>query len=343
MKSAMKPAAPLLLLLLLLLLLCELLEPASAWLAVSPPSNGNLDVWQLDDTGARVKDVLTFPLSDAGERVDAGAMACGRCFCLILGTNAAANTSTLYNMSFCIVPTPALESAVPLAGIAYNVHSNEGEGDGGAGYTLLVTHPQGKRGGKTGYNVVRVSSSGAVSELVDISPYVDQFSGSVYPGGTAFCAETLTLWVAVQTKDPARDTLLTVDLQSRAVTANISIVKPALAAHFADCSTNSVGGVTQTSDGKGGSTVVLGMLTAAGAFTVLDQLALPANSKLLLSGAADYMHDPRLPWANFEYGALLYTGGTAMPGGLFTSSAGKSGPAKLGALADVAAAISVEY
>ena len=83
------------------------------------------------------------------------------------------------------------------------------------------------------------------------------------------------------------------------------------------------------------------MLSAAGAFTVLDQLALPAGSPLSLSGIAAYLHDPR--WNPSEYGALLYSArGERLPGAIFTSS-GKMGSAKLAALNTEAASISVAY
>lgn len=321
---------------------------ASAWIAVSPTimrsspqSQGPatmVDVFQLDDTGAEVKDILSFPVTD-GSTVDPNALACGRCFCLILTTNAEAKTSTLYNMSFCLVPTPIVQSSLTLPGIAYNLHSMEGEGDGGNGYTVLIDHtttPQ-------SFAVVQVVGQ-TFRKRVDISSYVNAFQGNVYPGGTAFCAETLTLWVAVQTSSPTHDTMLTVSLASNSVVANVSIPKPALAAHFADCSTNLVGGVTQA-----GTTVVLGQLSVKGAFTVLDSAKLPAGSTgLRLAGAMDFLHDPkRVPFADPEYGALLYApdanGTLQLPGLLFTSTAGKSGPAKFANLQALAAAISVEY
>lgn len=86
---------------------------AAAWIAVSPVTAGTVDVFQMDDKGAKTKDVVSFPVA-RGERVDPNAFSCGRCFCLVLATNTAARTSTLYNISFCLVPTPALESALPL-------------------------------------------------------------------------------------------------------------------------------------------------------------------------------------------------------------------------------------
>jgi hypothetical protein len=336
--------------LLFALSILSLLSLSSCWIAVSPtimrdPLPGTswpatmVDVFQLDDTGAEVKDILSFPVAD-GDAVDPNALACGRCFCLILTTNVATQTSTLYNMSFCLVPSPIVQSSLDLPGIAYNLHSMEGEGDGGNGYTVLIdrtTTPQ-------TFSVLQVVGQ-TFRKRVDISAYVNAFGGNVYPGGTAFCAESLTLWVAVQTSSPTHDTMLTVSLASNSVVANVSIPKPALAAHFADCTTNLVGGVTQ----QAGGTVVLGQLSIEGAFTVLVSAKLPAGSAgLRLAGAMDFLHDPkRVPFAAPEYGALLYApdanGTLQLPGLLFTSTAGKSGPAKFAALQALAAAISVEY
>ena len=311
---------------------------AAAWIAVSPvdPATGKVTAFQLDDKGARGADVLAFPVQ-AGETVLPNAVACGRCFCRALGTNAQAKSATLYNFSFCLVPTPALESILPLGGVAYNLHSGEGEGDGGNAYSLLIDHTKTPQT----FSVIQVVGA-QVSRVVDISAYVDLFSGNIFPGGTAFCAETLTMWVAVQTRDPTRDTLITVDLVKRQVVGNVSIAKPALAAHFADCSTNSVGGFT-IAPGAGGApgTVQVGSLSAAGAFTVLDAAALPAGSALQLSGIAAYLHDPR--WNPSEFGALLYSGrGEKLPGAIFVSS-GKMGSATLNPLDVEAASISVAY
>lgn len=322
----------------LALALAALAAPAAAWIAISPvDATGKVTAFSLADSGAKGADVITFPVN-AGEAVFPNAFACGRCFCLLLGTNIQARTSTLYNFSFCAwVPTPTLESMVHLPGVAYNLHSFEGEGDGGDGVTLFIDHTKTPQT----FSVIQVVGA-QVSRVVDISAYVDLFSGNIFPGGTAFCAETLTMWVAVQTRDPTRDTLITVDLVKRQVVGNVSIAKPALAAHFADCSTNSVGGFT-IAPGAGGApgTVQVGSLSAAGAFTVLDEAALPAGSALQLSGIAAYLHDPR--WNPSEFGALLYSGrGEKLPGAIFVSS-GKMGSATLNPLDVEAASISVAY
>ena len=252
---------------------------------------------------------------------------------MILTTNAVTKTSGLYNISFCIVPTPALESRIALPRIAYNIHSNKGEGDGGDGYTILIDHTRSLQT----FEIVRVHGN-AIERIVDISSYVDDNGGgNVYPGGTAFCASSSTLWVAIQTKNPSFDTLLSISLASNTVLTNISMVKPALASHFADCSTNSVGGFTQQA-----SIVQVGMLSATGAFTVLDSLALPAGtpSNMRLAAIGDFMHISK--WAASEYGAILYTGKYELPGLLFVSQ-GKPGSATLVPLNVVAASVSVEY
>jgi len=289
----------------------------------------------MDDNGNKGADTLIFPVS-AGEFIDPNAFACGRCFCLILTTVPEQLTSYLYNMSFCLVPTPVVTSKTKLNGLAYNLHSAEGEGDGGAGYTILISPAADK------YEIVTVNG-GVLTPIIDISSYVDPHRGAIYPGGTAFCAETLRMWVAISTRNPNYDTLITVDLASNKVLFNQSIVKPALSSHFADCSTNAVGGLTQVAGAGGVSTIQLGMLTSEGSFNVLDAIDLPAGSDMVLSGVADFMHDPR--WAASEYGAILYSRDhpLALPGLLFTSSAKKSGPAKLAPLGVVAAAVAVGY
>jgi len=317
--------------------LAGLLVSASAsWLAVSPPASGVVDVFTLSDAGAKAADVVSFPIG-RGETVDAGAFACGRCFCLLLGTNTAARASTIYNISFCLVPSPALESTLRLPGFAYNLHSAAGEGDGGSGYTVFID----TRATPATYHVAHVDGR-AVTPLVDISAFVDADAGGVYPGGTAFCAETRTMWVAVKTASPAFDTLLTIDVGARAVTGNVSTPKPALTAHFADCKANAVGGVTQTPpDATGAASVVFGMVDAAtGRFSPLDAVPLPRGSALALTGAADFLDDMR--WAASEYGAVLLTDGR-LPGAIVTSSAGRNGPGKLGALAVDVAGVAVAY
>lgn len=319
------------------LLLAALAAPTLSWIAVTPAdASGSVDVIELSDAGVKTADIATFKIRK-GEVIDPNAWACGRCFCLLLGTNVAAQKSTLYNMSFCLVPTPALESTLSLPGLAYNLHSAEGEGDGGSGYTLFINNTAAPRS----FHVAHVDGR-AVTQLVDVSAFVDDFDGAVFPGGTAFCAETRTMWVAVRTRNPAHDTLLTVDVGGRAVTGNVSIPKPALASHFADCSTNSVGGLTQTApDARGVSAILVGMLDAAtGAFAQLDAVPLPAGSALALSGIADFYHGKK--WAQSEYGAILYTKGR-LPGALLTSSGGKSGPGKVAPLGVAVAAVAVEY
>ena len=310
-------------------------SPVGAWIAVSKVSPTNsVDVFQLDDTGTKTKDLVTFNVKP-GSVIDPNAFACGRCFCLILTTNPAARTSTLYNMSFCLVPVPTVESQVTIPFIAYNLHSYEGEGDGGGGVTLLIDHtttPQ-------TYRAVQVIGR-AIVPGVDISEYVDSMGGSVYPGGTGFCAETKTLWVAIQTQDPRYDTLLTIDMGAGRVTRNISMAKPALAAHFADCSTNSLGGVT-TETTLGVTSVYLGMLDGQGNFQTLDSAQLPPGSANLVPTAVAFMHMAK--WSPSEYGALLYSPGGALPGTLLTSTAQQKGPAVLKPMAIVAQAVSVEY
>ena len=229
---------------------------------------------------------------------------------------------------------------MPIPFLAYNLHSNEGEGDGGDGYTVLIDHtttPQSFWVAQVTGNVTR--------RRVDISPYVDTFGGNVYPGGTAFCATTGRMWIAVRAPNRTHDTMLTVDLKTDAVVANISVVKPSLVAHFADCKNDAVGGFTQaTNAATGVSTVRVGMLTAAGVFNPFDSADLPVGSTMRLAAVAGYMHDPR--WAASAYGALLYSAPLVLPGLLFVSTGGAGGgggPATLSPLGAVAAAVAVEY
>ena len=319
-----------------LVALCLSSSQVGAWLAVSKVSPTNtVDVFQLDDTGTKTKDLVTFTVKP-GSVIDPNAFACGRCFCLILTTNPAARTSTLYNMSFCLVPVPTVESQVTLPFIAYNLHSYEGEGDGGGGVTLLIDHtttPQ-------SYRAVQVIGKAIVPGGVDISGYVDAMGGTVYPGGTGFCAETQTLWVAIQTQDPRFDTLLTLDLGAGKVTRNISMPKPALAAHFADCSTHTLGGVT-TDTTLGVTSVYLGVLDGQGNFKTLDSAQLPPGTSTLVPTAVAFLHMAK--WGPSEYGALLYAPGGALPGTLLTSTAQQKGPAVLKPMAIVAQAVAVEY
>jgi hypothetical protein len=327
-------------------LLLSALAASDAWLAVTPIDKATLsvDVFQMANNGSRQRDVLTIPVT-AGEELDGNAFTCGRCFCLMLTNNRATTTSYLYNMSFCLVPTPKLESklTVPNA-VAYNLHSNRGEGDGGAGYTVLIDHAAAPA---PAFVVARLSAAGA-TRLVDISRYVDADGGGVYPGGTAYCADSSTMWVAVLAGRGGRpqDTLVTVDLASGAVVSNISLTSPALAAHFASCgAAQVVGGVNQVSGGGGTSTVQIGTLSpSTGAFTVFDKATLPkAQASFRLAPIAVGIEMPQ--WEN-SYAAALYDGDFALPGLLFVSTGGSGGsgsPATLSPLQDAVVGVADEY
>ena len=135
----------------------------------------------------------------------------------------------------------------------------------------------------------------------DISKYVDAAKSTILPGGTAYCADSETLWVAVSAPAAAASTLVTVDLSTGAVTANISYTNPILAAHFADCKGQRVGGLTiQVGRGDGtpalgrwsgrkcrslcmqplgaSKAVVAGWLSADGFFNAFDHATLPEGS-----------------------------------------------------------------
>ena len=108
------------------LVLASLNAIAAGWIAVGPVVNNAVDVFEVGNNGAKGKDVLTIPLAP-GETTSANSFTCGRCFCLLLTQNEAAKKSTLYNMSFCLVPVPAVESNVSINSLTTNLHSNLGE------------------------------------------------------------------------------------------------------------------------------------------------------------------------------------------------------------------------
>lgn len=296
---------------LVLVLLSALLAVAArAWIVAGPVAGGAIDVFQMDNTGARVKDVVSVPVT-AGEETAPNAFACGRCFCLLVTNDPAAFRSYVYNISFCLVPVPAVESKLPLPGIAFNLHSNLGEGDGGNGWALVL---ESQKTPPT-WNVVEVIGN-TVRQVLDVTALVG--AGFVYPGGTAFCADTLTMWVAVDVPGGDKDTLLTIDLAARKVTSVLALNNPVLASHFGNCKATPPmpGGVMVQSSGPGRHAVVYGFITPEGDFAPADSASVPAGTQLDASPLAAFIDETAF---GSPVGALLYTNG-GLPGALFVST-----------------------
>lgn len=287
----------------------------SAWMAISPVTKGSIDMFNLGNDGAKQNDVLSFPVA-AGETVAGGALACGRCFCFVLTNNAALKASYLYNISFCLVPKPVVNSKLALPGLAYNLHTQTGlepgPGAGEDGFTVLIDHTVSPQR----FLVTRITGN-KFKTVVDISKFVDAEKSNVLPGGTAYCADTATLWVAVSAPSAAASTLVTVDITAGAVTSNISYTNPILAAHFADCKQQRVGGLTLQMNGAA-TAVVAGWLSPQdGFFTAFDHANLPAGSNLQLAPIAGFFD-----WnaqAQSPVSGVLYTQPYALPGQLYSS------------------------
>lgn len=326
-----------------ILFLLVTFQVVNGWLAVSPIVNNAIDMFQLDNNGTKVKDILSIPVT-AGEQTNGNAFSCGRCFCLLLTTNPKLKHSYLYNISFCLVPQPTLESKITLTGLAYNLHSERGEGDGGAGYLILIDHTQ----TPTQYVITYVNGK-TITKLVDISSYVDRTSATtIYPGGTAYCADTGTMWISIQNNNNGKeDTLLMVNLQSQKILANVSLVNPSLTAHFASCgAVQRVGGVNQILNSQQQNIVQIGLLDiTSGAFNVFDSQTLPSDkNNYQLSPIVEGIIMPQ--WEN-SYGSILYAKGDpfTLPGLLFVSYGGgtTNPPATFGSLAEAVTAVADEY
>jgi hypothetical protein len=289
--------------------------PAAAWIVAGPVFNGAIDIFTMDNTGAKGKDVVSVPVTP-GEETAPNAFACGRCFCLLVTNDAAAHRSYLYNISFCLVPVPAVESKTPFPGVAFNLHSNLGEGDGGAGWALVLE----SQATPPTWRIVE-AAGGTVRTVLDITSFVANSNGEpgfVYAGGTAFCADSATMWVAVDAPGGDKDTLLTVDLNARKVTSTLSLNNPVLAAHFGNCkaSPQLPGGTMLQSSGPGRHALVYGFITPDGGFEPADAASVPAGTQLDASPLAAFIDETAF---GSPVGALLYTNG-GLPGALFVST-----------------------
>ena len=187
----------------------------------------------------------------------------------------------------------------------------------------------------------------ALRTLVDISAYVNTgngVQGTIWPGGTAYCSSTHTLWVAIDAPGGDKDSLITVNLATGLVTSALTLDSPVPASMFANCKTSTPGGVILQSSGPGRHAVVIGEINAAtGAWTALDAADLPAGSNLDVTPIVDVVETAQFTSA---YGAVLTTPGNAMPGTLFVSTAasgGARGSATLSPLGAIVTAVAVEY
>jgi hypothetical protein len=329
---------------------------ALGWMAAGPIEDGAVKLFELKN-GAKGKDVFSVKVG-AGEELESNALTCGRCFCLLLTQNAAARTSTLYNVSFCPAgvspgapPAPGLNSKLTVPTVTTNLHSNYGEGDGGNGYSLTVD----KSSTPPAHKIVMYDGSsgppGTIVPVVDITAHmtVNGEQGQVWPGATAFCPESNTMWVAIDAPHGANDVLLTIDLESKAV-RSVPLHMPAAGGLFANCAKKSVGGVFVMSNGPGRKSVVMGEYDAAGSFKGVDSFNLPKGSTLDMTGIVDTILWQNHPDWNNEVGAVLLStsadGKQSLPGAVFTSKAekgGQPGGAVLSPLNVAVAAIAVEY
>ena len=329
---------------------------ALGWIAAGPIANSAVNLFELKD-GAKGKDIFSVKVG-AGEELEPNALTCGRCFCLLLTQSPAARTSTLYNVSFCPAgvspgapPAPGLNSKLTVPAVTTNLHSNYGEGDGGNGYSLTVD----KSATPPAHKIVMYDGSagppGTIVPIVDITAHmtVNGEQGQVWPGGTAFCPESNTMWVGVDAPHGANDVLLTIDLKTKAVNS-VPLRMPVAGGLFANCAKKTAGGVFVMSNGPGRRSVVMGEYDANGSFKGVDSFNLPKGSNLDMTGIVDTILWQSHPDWNQDVGAVLLTTGMdgtqTMPGAVFTSKGekqGQPGAATLSPLTVGVAAIAVEY
>jgi hypothetical protein len=305
--------------------------PVPAWLGVAIGAIPNsLDLVQVQSNGKISQQILNFPI-DPSEIEEDGAFACGRGFCLLVTNLLSQGKSVLRNISF--FNPPQVLSTVVFDHLSYNLHSNLGEGDGGSAH--LIIHD-------TTANtwIIGEIDTNVVVPVVDITSEVNLQGGQIYSGGSAYCAPTSTMWVAIDRPGGDTDTLLTVDLATKKVTATLALNMPVLASHFADCNANRPGGYLVHSSGKSRHSVVSGLIDLIdGGFDPVDAIDLPPGSKLDISsiGAA-------LSPFSASYGAVLYTDTNTLPGSLYVSTpANGRGSAVLNDLDTVIFGLALEY
>jgi hypothetical protein len=315
------------------LLLFLTVQCSAAWLAVGPIRDGHVEMFKLGDDGKKGASVLTIPVTP-GEVLDSNSFTCGRCFCLMLTTDVTTQSSFLYNASFCLVDKPALESKVKVPFVATNLHCNLGEGDGGNGYSVRENKEARE------WSIVQFVGEQSV-DLVNITSYVAQYGpdGGIYPGGTAYCANSNTMWVAIESASRDTDTLLTVDLTSKEV-KSVSWRMPLLPGHFANCKSQIPGGIMLQSGPGGKKNVIIGELSTIGALNPLDSLALPAGSKLDVTPIVDVIATPLF---SSEYGAILKDPTNPNEAGSLFVSKGVPGSAKLLPLGTMVTALAVAF
>jgi len=107
------------------------------------------------------------------------------------------------------------------------------------------------------------------------------------------------MWIAVNSvEEVGTASIITVDLAKRQV-ASISTGFPQLAGHFANCKSETLGGIRLAEkDGIPTETVELGEVSATGKFNVIDSVKLPAGSKFEPTGSESLIATP--PLLSFE-------------------------------------------
>jgi hypothetical protein len=279
---------------------------------------------------AKSQQILNFPV-DPSEIEEDGAFTCGRGFCLLVTNLVAQGKSVLRNISF--FSPPQVLSTVVFDHLSYNLHSNLGEGDGGSAH--LIIHD-------TSANtwIIGEIDTNVVIPVVDITAEVSRQGGTIYSGGSAYCAPSSTMWVAIDRPGGDSDTLLTVDLSKKKVTATLALNMPVLASHFADCNANRPGGYLIHSSGKARHSVVSGLIDLNdGGFDAIDAADLPAGFKLDISSIGTALS----PFSA-SYGAVLYADTNTLPGVIYVSTpANGRGTAVLSDLDVVLFGLALEY
>lgn len=112
-------------------------------------------------------------------------------------------------------------------------------------------------------------------------------AGQLAAGATAHCAATDTFWVEVNSvEEVGTASIITVDL-NRSLVTSITSNTPQLAGHFANCKTETLGGIRLEKPLKPGgvSTIEIGEVSPTGKFRVVDSIQLPAGSVLEPTGS----------------------------------------------------------
>jgi len=304
-----------------------------AWMAVGPVADGKVNMFALNDDGTKGKDVMQIPVGE-GETLAPNSFTCGRCFCLLLTQNEATSSSTLYNLTFCgkgfppEIPPAGLNQVVHIPKLTTNLHSNYGEGDGGAGYTIEIdkaAHTYWVIKLDYNYDTKKVTTK----RVVDVSAHVNGAGGgTISDGASAFCSKTGIMWLGLKggagnsTGRVENDSVLTIDIDAGTVSTVAKLKLPIGAGLFGNCKTGRAGSVNLQTGGDGRTSVVMGEYGPTGAFEAVDSITLPAGSKLQLTPIVDTVVGLQF---SSEFGAVLMSPGFTLPGALFTSKADNGG------------------